>query len=58
MKAIYLKPETEVTQLSSEAIMLTVSGDGEQIVTDGGGTSESGITEAGSRGSGLWDDED
>ena len=58
MKAIYLKPETDVTLLSSEAIMISASGDGTKLVEDGGSTSENSITEADSRHRSIWDDED
>lgn len=58
MKKTYLKPTTDEILISSSVIMITASGDGQQIVDDGGNTSGSGITEGDSRGGFLWDDED
>ena len=58
MKATYLKPETEVTLLSSEAIMIGASADGEKFLESGGGTSDSNITAGDSRSGSVWDDED
>lgn len=59
MKAIYQKPITEIMFVSSGAIMLTVSGGGQQIVTNGGDTQSAGITSGDSRRFDLWaEDED
>ena len=58
MKKTYLKPTADLNLIYSEAIMITVSGEGQQIVDDGGSTSGSGITEGDSRGGFIWDDED
>mgnify|MGYP007069872477 CR=1 FL=1 len=57
MKAIYLKPEVNIVKLSSSAIMISASGNGESILGDGGNASEKNITSSDSRG-GFWDDED
>jgi len=58
MKTLYVKPETAVVLLSTEAVMIGASAGGQRIVEDGGSTSGSSITTADSRGSSLWDDED
>lgn len=61
MKAIYLKPTTEEILISSTAIMITVSGDGQQIVENGGNTGDGDnpITSGDSRRQrSVWDDEE
>lgn len=59
MKAIYLKPTTEETRLTSESVMISASADGENFIEDGGTTSGGGITEGDSRGHrSIWDDEE
>ena len=59
MKAKYLKPTTEEILLSSHAIMLTISGDGEPIGGNGGGTGDGNITEGDSRRHfSVWGDEE
>lgn len=58
MKKTYLKPATEEILISSKAIMITASGDGERIVEDGGTTSENEITEGDARRRTVWDDEE
>ena len=59
MKATYLKPTLEEILLSSQAIMISASGDGTKLVEDGGGTNEGGITEGDARRHrSVWDDEE
>lgn len=59
MKTTYLKPTTDEIRLTSGAVMITASADGENFIEDGGTTSQGGITEGDSRGSrGIWDDEE
>ena len=59
MKAKYLKPTAKDILLSIDDLMLTISGNGETIVDDGGTTSGSGITQGDSRRHyRAWEEED
>jgi hypothetical protein len=58
MKAKYLKPTAEDLLLTIDDLMITVSGNADKIVEDGGSTSEGGIIEGDARRYNVWDDED
>ena len=58
MKAKYLKPTTECLPYSIDELMITASGNGQQIVEDGG-TTEDTVTEGDARElRNIWGDED
>lgn len=57
MKAKYIMPSiTEDLFLSDEDLMITVSGDGKNIVGNGGNTGDNNITEGDSRQFNVWSD--
>ncbi len=59
MKATYFKPTTEEFLVSSEAIMITGSNGGQNIIDEGKSTSEENITQGDARRQrSVWDDEE
>ena len=58
MKAIYQKPVTRVGAETAETLMITASGDGENILPGGGSSSSGNVTESDSRRGKVWEDDD